>query len=237
MRYRGSAYSALLFCAALAAAPTFAATKQQPPPAKAPPAGRSAPVTNIRPNFSPAIGRPGINAFARPRINPGIATPAFAPALQNRGASAPLRAAALDPARPRLAPRVARPGDLHGRDFHALRPAELARWRNGLWRNEWHGGRVGWWWVSDDAWYFYPAPVYPYPDFIPDVDPADAGADAAAEMAPPPGVAPQMTIVGGLPPPTFWYFCDNPRGYYPYVGTCNAQWRPVPTAPPPGGTP
>ena len=27
-----------------------------------------------------------------------------------------------------------------------------------------HGGRGGWWWVVGDAWYYYPQPVYPYPD-------------------------------------------------------------------------
>lgn len=29
----------------------------------------------------------------------------------------------------------------------------------------------------------------------------------------------------------YWYYCHNPKGYYPYVSQCNAQWvkvRPFP---------
>jgi hypothetical protein len=32
--------------------------------------------------------------------------------------------------------------------------------------------------------------------------------------------------------PASWYYCDNPRGYYPYVNNCSAGWRQVPAAPP-----
>src|SRR5467141_1370728 len=42
-------------------------------------------------------------------------------------------------------------------------------WRGGHWAHERHGGRFGWWWVAGDGWFFYPDPVYPYPD--PDVMP------------------------------------------------------------------
>jgi len=49
--------------------------------------------------------------------------------------------------------------------------------------------------------YYYPRPIYPYPD--PYVPPY-------ATLPPPP--------VDG--PPAFWYSCDNPRGYYPYVPRC-----------------
>ena len=37
-------------------------------------------------------------------------------------------------------------------------------------------------------------------------------------------VAPQQQV---------WYYCGNPRGYYPYVGSCQEGWRTVPSAPPP----
>jgi len=33
------------------------------------------------------------------------------------------------------------------------------------------------------------------------------------------------------PPPPTWYYCDNPKGYYPSVATCTSGWRTVPTAP------
>lgn len=33
-------------------------------------------------------------------------------------------------------------------------------------------------------------------------------------------------------PPPVYYWCDNPRGYYPAVPACARPWRIVPAAPP-----
>jgi len=30
-----------------------------------------------------------------------------------------------------------------------------------------------------------------------------------------------------LPPALYWYYCDDPQGYYPYVTECPGGWRPV----------
>jgi hypothetical protein len=101
-------------------------------------------------------------------------------------------------------------GDWHpdahwGGDIHAFHDHDLAYWHQGHWFHGPHGGRNGWWWILGGAWYFYPAPVYPYPDpYIPPV------------MAPPP------------PAMAYWYYCRNPRGYYPYVPACYGRWREVP---------
>jgi hypothetical protein len=35
----------------------------------------------------------------------------------------------------------------------------------------------------------------------------------------------------GLVPTGFWYRCDTPAGYYPYVPTCQVPWRIVPPVP------
>jgi hypothetical protein len=38
-----------------------------------------------------------------------------------------------------------------------------------------------------------------------------------------------------VPPATqgpFWWYCDNPPGYYPYVRSCPGGWRAVPSTPP-----
>jgi hypothetical protein len=35
----------------------------------------------------------------------------------------------------------------------------------------------------------------------------------------------------GPAPVGFWYRCDAPTGYYPYILTCQTPWRTVPTAP------
>jgi hypothetical protein len=96
----------------------------------------------------------------------------------------------------------------HG-DIHHFRDHDMDYWRGGHWFNGPHGGRAGWWWIVGDTWYFYPAPVYPYPD--PYLPPG---------MAPAPAPAPA--------PVATWYYCPNPQGYYPYVGQCSVPWQPVP---------
>jgi len=107
-------------------------------------------------------------------------------------------------------------GDFHGRDYRHFGPDELRVWRGGGWRREFHDGHYGWWWVAGGGWYFYPAPVYPFPTYVP---PAIVG-----QPAPP--------VSTGLPPAQSWYFCDDPRGYYPYVASCNGPWREVPATQP-----
>lgn len=107
-------------------------------------------------------------------------------------------------------------GDFHGRDFGHFGRGELNTWRGGGWRHEWHDGRYAWWWVASGFWYFYPAPIYPFPTYVP---PA-----IVVQQAPP--------VPTGLPPAQFWYFCDNPQGYYPYVASCDVPWREMPATPP-----
>ncbi len=107
------------------------------------------------------------------------------------------------------------PQDFHGRDFHRLAPRDRSVWRGGAWVHDWHDGRYGWWWRLGAFWYLYPQPIYPYPTYIP---PA-----IVVQQAPP--------VPTGLPPAQYWYYCDNPQGYYPYVASCNGDWRPVPATP------
>lgn len=95
--------------------------------------------------------------------------------------------------------------DHWGGDIHHFGDRDFARWRGGAWFNGFHDGHNGWWWVVGPDFYFYPAPVYPYPD--PYVPPAVAPAPASVAT---------------------WYYCANPQGYYPYVPRCAVPWRPVP---------
>jgi hypothetical protein len=61
--------------------------------------------------------------------------------------------------------------------------------------------------------YYYPPPYYYYPVerpaeppvYIERIDPAETGS---------------------------WYYCEEGKGYYPYVKECPAGWRRVPGAPP-----
>jgi hypothetical protein len=60
--------------------------------------------------------------------------------------------------------------------------------------------------------------------------------------APPPVVyAPPPVVYAPPPQPAYvsqpgqmWYYCENPRGYYPYVASCSGAWRQVPAQPPSG---
>jgi hypothetical protein len=102
----------------------------------------------------------------------------------------------------------------HG-DIARFHQHDWGVWRGGHWAHAHHGGRLGWWWVVGPSWYYYPAPVYPYPS---PWEPAEV-------------------IVSGPPPARFWYYCDATRNYYPYVSVCPGGWRPVPATPPAANVP
>ena len=62
--------------------------------------------------------------------------------------------------------------------------------------------------------------------------------------APPVVYAPPPVIYAPPPQPAYisqaqssWYYCDNPRGYYPYIATCAAGWHEVPAQPSPPQAP
>jgi hypothetical protein len=64
-------------------------------------------------------------------------------------------------------------------------------------------------------------PYWPY-DYYPPV-----------VVAPPPAVYVQPSAPDAVPQQEYWYYCDDPQGYYPYVQQCPGGWRPVtPTSPP-----
>jgi hypothetical protein len=106
-----------------------------------------------------------------------------------------------------------------GGDIHGFHHRDLGRWQGGAWRHGHHDGRLGWWWVVGGLWYFYPRPVYPYPDpYVPPV-----------VVAPAPAQNQPATVVE---PVQYWYYCEATRSYYPYVATCEGGWKPVPASPP-----
>lgn len=216
-------------------APMPAPNRAAPPmPRAAPPMSGAAPPMQQRaigPHTPPAVGPrimpaphvptpqmgaaggagPGANAAPRPpdrepaprepHPQPGVAPSVTAP----QPGVAP-RATAPQPG---MAPRAAVPpartrAPWHG-DIGRFQEHDVRVWRSGHWHHGPHDGRHGWWWVVGGAWYFYPAPSYPYPDpFVPgfaDAPPDDTG---------------------------YWYYCPYWDQYYPYVATCPGGWQPVP---------
>ncbi len=121
-----------------------------------------------------------------------------------------------------------REGHSERREIHRLGEHDMKIWRRGHWTHGHHGGRLGWWWVAAGAWYFYPAPVYPYPD--PYTPPVTVINQPPVEVAPQANVAPPPPAPA-QPPAQTWYYCDSAQAYYPYVPSCPEPWRQVPAQP------
>jgi hypothetical protein len=88
--------------------------------------------------------------------------------------------------------------DRRGPPEHRYYVHDFDRWHGGHWYNGPHEGRPGWWWVIGDSWYYYPAPVYPYPD--PYALPVVVAPPGPPPGAPPPGVAPPPPVAAAPPP-------------------------------------
>jgi hypothetical protein len=109
--------------------------------------------------------------------------------------------------------------------IHRFHEDHYRVWRGGSWYHGNYQGRFGWYWVVGGTYYFYPRPIYPYPDpYVPGavVSPAPA---VVVPTAPPPALQSQ-------PLPSVWYFCEPSNAYYPYVAECPSGWKTVPATPP-----
>lgn len=102
-------------------------------------------------------------------------------------------------------------GGGHGGGYHG------GGWHGGYWGPRvYFGGFYGWPYYYP---YYYPYgypsyPYYPYPY-------------SYAESQPPVYVQPQEN--------SYWYYCQNPQGYYPYVESCPGGWTRVAPIPPEPG--
>lgn len=122
-------------------------------------------------------------------------------------------------------PERHRRGHWEGREIHRFGDRDLYIWRGGHWRHGRHEGRLGWWWIAAGVWYFYPQPVYPYPDpYTPPV--------AVINQQPPVVVPPAPVQAQPQQTAQLWYYCDSSREYFPYAPNCPEGWRAVPAMPP-----
>jgi hypothetical protein len=130
------------------------------------------------------------------------APPSFHGALPNRGLARPSGRFAAGRSGHDL-------GRFQGRDYGHFSADQRALWQGGGWRHDTHNGYLGWWWVVGDDWFYYPAPIYPYPLYV--------GPDYYYDY------------YSYYPAPAYyWYHCEDPQGYYPTVPECNGPWEPVP---------
>lgn len=131
---------------------------------------------------------------------------------------------------------AAEPRERHGRGWHGdmrtFHERDIGRWRGGHWYQGYHGSHFGWWWIVGGVYYWYPRPLYPYPDpFVPPVyieQPPVVVAPAVPQQTPPPPPPPQAPAQAAT---GTWYYCDSAKSYYPYVADCPGGWRAVPATP------
>ena len=99
-------------------------------------------------------------------------------------------------------------------------------WRRSGWHGGWHGGFRGPR-VYIGAPFWYPGPyAYPYPVYAPPVyAPPVYAPPVVEEPLPPAYVEPRSSA--------YWYYCQDPPGYYPYVASCAGGWQQVAPQPSP----
>jgi hypothetical protein len=122
--------------------------------------------------------------------------------------------------------------------------SEAGGWHGGSWgwHGGWHGGTsvvigfgapvFGWGWGAP---VFWPRPWAPVAFGAPIV------------VAPPVVVQSPPIVIQSAPAPVFaqqqqtqssyWYYCPNPQGYYPYVQQCSSSWMQVVPQTPSSGPP
>ncbi len=120
----------------------------------------------------------------------------------------------------------------------------LAKPAEAGWHGHWHGGGCCWgsrlsfsfgwpaYYYGGYGFYdypaYYPSYAYAYPYYPPYYPPV-----YVLPSPPPVTIIQQPPAIAAAPPPVqYWYYCDNPRGYYPYVQSCSRGWKPVPATPP-----
>ena len=85
--------------------------------------------------------------------------------------------------------------------------------------------------VPAHAWYGYWRPhVFIAPRMVVPVVPFWAPyAYPPALVAPAPVYVPRSPPIIAQPsaPTSYWYYCDNPQGYYPYIQQCPGGWKQV----------
>lgn len=105
--------------------------------------------------------------------------------------------------------------------------ADAHRWGGGGgWgRGFFYGAALGlawpgpWWYARP---YYYPYPGYYFPYSTP-----------TQSVVVVPQTTPSVQMSTPIAPaPQYWYYCESTSTYYPYVQSCDREWRMVPVTPP-----
>lgn len=101
----------------------------------------------------------------------------------------------------------------------------------GYGRHGGHGGHfgLGLYFGVPYSYNYYPYPYYSYPySYYPPVVVAPSQPPVYVEQGSP--STSQQT--SSMPDDYYWYHCDKPEGYYPYVKECPSGWQKVTPTPP-----
>ena len=104
-------------------------------------------------------------------------------------------------------------------------------WHGGGWHGGgWHGGGRGYYGLglglAAGALLTYPYYSGYYSDYYSPTY-VDSGSVAVYEDSPS-----QTQVAPNTSAAPMWYYCDSPKGYYPYVHSCPSGWQKVPATPP-----
>ncbi len=124
-------------------------------------------------------------------------------------------------------------------------------WGHGYWG--WRGGAHVWigggwiperpgfhyidarWVLVDGAWAFYPAywePVAVAPVMVVPAPVVVQQPPVTYIERPQSDSPPQQSAAPDGMDPSFWYYCHDPAGYFPYVQQCGGSWQQVTPTPP-----
>ncbi len=87
----------------------------------------------------------------------------------------------------------------------------------------WARGHFGFYFGVPFYPYAYPYYPYPMPYYYPP--------PVVTVPASPPAYIHQSPPTSQQPSTSYWYYCNNPKGYYPYVKQCPQGWQEVEPAP------
>jgi len=79
---------------------------------------------------------------------------------------------------------------------------------------------------------FIGAPVYPYPYYYPPYYRHHYFYPPTIIVPTPAPTYIQQPLAPLQYPANYWYYCNNPKGYYPYIRQCLSPWQQVDTIPP-----
>lgn len=140
--------------------------------------------------------------------------------------------------RPVSTPAVMPPPDGHGQfPGAAVRPGRDGKDNRG--RHDRHPGGGGWgFYPYPPVPMTWPYPAYPYSQYYYPYPPQYYPNNIYGDDDYPPVSTRGLVVPGDLPvgQTAFWYYCDTPDGYYPYVKECSHEWTRIPVSPPPPGT-